>query len=78
MSTFGSEFIALKSCFEGDKQVLLDALEKGKLRMVSDGSFKQQVGTEKPLKHKNVIKNGRQVSVEVENDLIFYPRKGQS
>ena len=30
---------------EGDEQVLLDALEKGKLRMVSDGSFKQQVGT---------------------------------
>ncbi|CAJ1969840.1 unnamed protein product [Cylindrotheca closterium] len=30
---------------EGDKQVLLEALEKGKLRVISDGSFKQQVGT---------------------------------
>ncbi|CAJ1945325.1 unnamed protein product, partial [Cylindrotheca closterium] len=29
---------------EGDKQVLLEALEKGKLRVISDGSFKQQVG----------------------------------
>ncbi|CAJ1943995.1 unnamed protein product [Cylindrotheca closterium] len=30
---------------EGDEQVLLEALEKGKLRVISDGSFKQQVGT---------------------------------
>ncbi|CAJ1960214.1 unnamed protein product, partial [Cylindrotheca closterium] len=30
---------------EGDKQVLLEALEKGKLWVISDGSFKQQVGT---------------------------------
>ncbi|CAJ1933741.1 unnamed protein product, partial [Cylindrotheca closterium] len=30
---------------DGDEQVLLEALEKGKLRMISDGSFKQQVGT---------------------------------
>ncbi|CAJ1934642.1 unnamed protein product [Cylindrotheca closterium] len=30
---------------EGDKQVLLAALEKGKLQVISDGSFKQPVGT---------------------------------
>ncbi|CAJ1953065.1 unnamed protein product [Cylindrotheca closterium] len=30
---------------EGDEQVLLEALEKGKLRVISGGSFKQQVGT---------------------------------
>ncbi|CAJ1937328.1 unnamed protein product, partial [Cylindrotheca closterium] len=30
---------------ERDEQVLLEALEKGKLRVISDGSFKQQVGT---------------------------------
>ncbi|CAJ1946066.1 unnamed protein product [Cylindrotheca closterium] len=30
---------------EGDEQVLLEALKKGKLRVISDGSFKQQVGT---------------------------------
>ena len=30
---------------EGDEQVLLEAMEHGKLRVVSDGSYKQQVGT---------------------------------
>ncbi|CAJ1953157.1 unnamed protein product [Cylindrotheca closterium] len=30
---------------EGDEQVLLEALEKGKLWVISNGSFKQQVGT---------------------------------
>ncbi|CAJ1955438.1 unnamed protein product [Cylindrotheca closterium] len=30
---------------EGDEHVLLEALEKGKLQVISDGSLKQQVGT---------------------------------